>query len=185
MLRLLLLCNLINVTLTQMVCNASTYVDYYFQLCLNDPQCRHNFNLYPSEKLYFETILDGEMLWTRDITWAEICASNETSSLWLADMRVQTLCLAGEIRDPIVGCRAERVGRLDSVRHHLSELGITLAWLVVTGVVVFFGVHIGRKNAKMASKIKQIHKEAKAKAVQDTSNKQSESDMEYSFSSVE
>lgn len=121
-----------------LVCNETNFSQFYFDLCLADSQCNYNFDLHPDEFTFFAYLMESEMLVPRNLTWAEICESDNSAVLWLASLRVQPLCLPNQLRDPDLGCiaRADRT-EMRIAFTLLSELGLVLLQLVVLGIAVY------------------------------------------------
>lgn len=125
-------------TAAALVCNETNFTQFYFDLCLADLQCNYNFDLHPDEFAFFSYLMESEMLVPRNLTWAEICDSDNSAILWLAALRVQPLCLPNQLRDPDLGC----IPRSDRMEIHVaftlvSELGLVLLQLVVLGIALY------------------------------------------------
>ena len=125
---------------TAQVCTETSYVYFFFTMCLNDVQCQRNFDLKSGDKLFFETALISEMLFERGLLWSDLCVSNETAYLWLGDMRGQSFCFPGEVRDEVQGCRPRHVTSVSNFQKHLGDLGFVLAEIAVIGIVVYTGL---------------------------------------------
>lgn len=126
-------------------CNETTFQKFYFDLCLADAQCNYNFVLEPDEFPFFSYLMESEMMAPRNLTWEQICESENAAVLWLSDLRVQPLCLPTQQRDPVLGCimRSDR----SEIQVHLLMATNTLLTLIQLGFMLIF-IYISLKLFK-------------------------------------
>lgn len=124
------------------VCTEQSYVQHYFEACLQDSICQQNLNLHNNEAEYFDHVLHTELLWPKKQDWAAICKPDAYDYVF-ADLCTHEFCKPNYIMDVNSGCicRHDRECEEKSPSDfRLSELSKTVLIIVLVVLVIYVGL---------------------------------------------
>jgi len=143
-----------------LLCDESTYTEYYFELCLLDPVCQAAWNLYPDEFTAFDYLMITQLMQPREFSWHDVCDECHEAQ-WLANLRVHRVCPPNYDRYGAGECRC----RSESQCTETPPGDYGFAKLVIIAVATIFVVYIGFHQIKQ---LKSLHTAAVSTATATT-----------------